>query len=44
MESEKWKKWKIYKAGIIPNSVKESGEIDKSNRITLVADFYVDKR
>jgi len=41
---QKWKKWTIHKAGIISNRAKESSEIDKSNRITPVADFYVDKR
>lgn len=41
---QKRKKRIIYKTGIIPNRVKESGEIEKNNRITLLTDFYVDKR
>ncbi|XP_067206407.1 uncharacterized protein [Linepithema humile] len=41
---QKREKWMTYKAGIIPNRAKESSEIDKNNRITMVTDFYVDKR
>jgi len=41
---QKWKKRTIHKAHVILDRVKESSKIDKSNRITPAADFYVDKR